>query len=257
MGIGGLTIADLPFLATITNELQVKVGQFTWNMANADGSSQVTGVGFTPQAMFCFTNAANTCSASWGTHYGLNLSDNFSNNPGQKQNASGSGWVYDAGGCTYFYISLNLADGFTVSYSKSGSPTSILACNYIALARKNVPLQVYGSQITRDLSLGNASVAYTGFGFLPKFAFLYMCNNGGIGASLGMTDGSAQQTILDYAGGTNGLRYRAGNLAYVNTSASASGVATLSSFDPDGCTLAWTSSGGATATLYGCILALR
>lgn len=119
--------------------LSVKVGTITRDMDAVSGDVSYTGVGFTPGLVF-FTAAVQTTSISFG--FGDATTSTFS----RGWNAGGGSILFTggSGACVHLYESSILgqdavvksldSDGFTLTWSKSGSPTpATITIGYVAI----------------------------------------------------------------------------------------------------------------------------
>jgi hypothetical protein len=119
------------------------------------------------------------------------------------------------------------------------------------------PQRVRTKRITlsRDLSLASGSVGYTGVGFKPT-AIVF------IGAQT-TAGGYTGVAVVDSAGAFGGIAANQGFTGFVSNATLIAGTtttgqtATLSSFDTDGFTLAWTKNGAPTGTVVYYALCFR
>ncbi len=116
----------------------VKVGNFTRDVSLASGNQSITGIGFKPSAIIFFAAiGTGTGRASWGFDDGTNFFSVASNNTAaDAYSYSGSASIYDiASGSADLKgkISSFDSDGFTVAWTKTGSPTGTLVIGFIAL----------------------------------------------------------------------------------------------------------------------------
>ena len=112
---------------------------------------------------------------------------------------------------------------------------------------------------TRDMSLGAGNQSITGFGFKPR-AVLFTCTVDGVAgmASWGFTDYASHTAVYDKHNITaNSYTYTASRSLTVVINGSTSCSATITSFDSDGITLAWTVTGSPTGTLAATYLAIK
>lgn len=116
-----------------------KIGNFARDMSTASGTQAVTGVGFKPRAVVFLATEGSTGQASIGFDLAGSARGSIYNNHVASADTWGrSGTSYSifasqlgashAGGVT----SLD-ADGFTVSWVKSGSSTGTLTIDYLAM----------------------------------------------------------------------------------------------------------------------------
>ncbi len=124
-----------------TYQLSTKIGSFTRNLADASGTSDATGVGFTAQLIFilsCVGGGNTEVSIGFGTGSGSDQRCVYS---------EGTNWDFTAGAqqdiihawqsATDQYegnISSIHSDGFIINWVKTGSPTGTLTCDYLAIA---------------------------------------------------------------------------------------------------------------------------
>lgn len=123
--------------------LSVKVGSFTRDMTLASGTQAVTGVGFKPRAVIFLANVNNTGQASIGvgalpnTATGpigsVSLNSRTAASAGTWSTNSGTVFAYQSGSAYYNGAIYDMdSDGFTMSWTKTGSTTGTLEVNYIA-----------------------------------------------------------------------------------------------------------------------------
>lgn len=124
--------------ANLSSTLLVKIGTFTKNVADSSGNTAYTGVGFTPKVVLFF--AANSASSGVPASYGFTAGAadysvaNTGTTSGNRQGGQPSCITYyDSGGNNKAtYVSFD-ADGFTLSWTKTSSPTGTIAVIYMAL----------------------------------------------------------------------------------------------------------------------------
>lgn len=118
--------------------LQSKYVTFSYNLATASGSQSITGVGFKPSTLIIvgFVNSTNSVAVGFAdaggagaavTWYGSNLGTGGAH-PFEMFLANGAGTDFAAGN-----ISSYDSDGFTISWTKSGSPTGTVTWSVLAL----------------------------------------------------------------------------------------------------------------------------
>lgn len=118
--------------------LKTKVGTFTYDLTTASGNTVVTGVGFQPKAILALAVVGATSKASFfgmsdGTSQGCIMDENPVASGTYDQNnsliwiLSGAG-AYQIGSCTTFG-----SDGFTINWTKTGSPTGTARIYYLCL----------------------------------------------------------------------------------------------------------------------------
>lgn len=116
---------------------QAKTGNFTRDTSTATGTQAVTGVGFKPiAAVFFATQDSTAGEASWGMDAGSgpnSILDNYSSTANSYANGSVS--IYDQESTTTNNYQGTVSsfdnDGFTISWTKAGSPTGTLKISYI------------------------------------------------------------------------------------------------------------------------------
>jgi len=136
----GITVTDggVNSTVTIASKVVPKVGSFTRDTATATGTQSVTGVGFQPSAVIFFAAVNNGSRASWGVDIGDSAGGRVSDdhNTGADTWAVGTGatiFAESGGGNQYSgFISAFGADGFTVSWTRTGVPTGTLTIIYLA-----------------------------------------------------------------------------------------------------------------------------
>ncbi len=113
-----------------------KVGSFTRDVSVASGTQAVTGVGFQPTAIICLANISGANQASWGasdgTTNGCVLDFNSAVAATYAINANLIHVQFAADAYTGV-ISTFDADGFTISWTKTGTPTGTATIKYLAL----------------------------------------------------------------------------------------------------------------------------
>jgi len=125
-----------PAFETISR-LVSETGSFTRDISTATGSQAITGVGFQPTALIMFVGGGGAGKASWGmassdasevcvSHYHNVTADSFEHWGNLIRIEHGSGVNYQ-GNLTSFD-----ADGFTIAWTKNGSPTGTVGCKFIA-----------------------------------------------------------------------------------------------------------------------------
>jgi hypothetical protein len=114
-----------------------KVGSFTRDVSTATGSQAVTGVGFKPKAVLFFAVVGASAVSSWGFSDGSTGKNAYSNDNGtggQFNVSSNAVLISVSSGNSYNGVVSSFdADGFTVGWTKSGSPTGTATINYLAL----------------------------------------------------------------------------------------------------------------------------
>lgn len=112
-----------------------KAGAFTRDISLA-GSQSVTGVGFKPRAILFLMNKNATYVAGMGIAGGAGtggtLFDNSVNIAGTYATAGNPLYIRDSGGNYLGDITSYDSDGFTISWTKQGSPTGTVDIYYLA-----------------------------------------------------------------------------------------------------------------------------
>lgn len=110
---------------------------------------------------------------------------------------------------------------------------------------------------TRDISTASGSQAVTGFGFKPK-SIIFLANvNATVQASWGVSDASTHLAVHANDGGVAGQFSTTANGVYILATAGNAYGGTVTSFDSDGFTMAWTKTGSPTGTATIIYLAIR
>ena len=121
------------------DSLQTFIGEFNRDVSAATASVAYTGVGFEPKAVLFFASIVGVVGqTSWGFDDLTNtrvLVDNASNTVDTyNQNATRSIQIAITGGGVHTgTISVFGADGFTIDWIKSGSPTGTATIYYMAI----------------------------------------------------------------------------------------------------------------------------
>lgn len=100
----------------------------------------------------------------------------------------------------------------------------------------------------RDLTAATASVAYTGVGFTPRAIIAFAVTSNTAAWSKGFSAGASNSMCVYTNDAAYNLLNYATNLINIYATTSALQGATVSSFDADGFTLAWTKTGSPTGT---------
>lgn len=141
-----------------------------------------------------------------------------------------------------------------------GYAAGVVRCiNYMRLDGSAViPTQYKVGTFTRDNTVATGSVAYTGVGFKPKAIIFLQTIPSGTPMSIGFADASSSTVIYDNGPIVAGSYNASTSFCIMSLqSGVASHTASLSSFDTDGFTLAWTKNGGTTGTSTVYYLAFR
>jgi hypothetical protein len=112
----------------------LKVNSITRDVSLASGNVSYTGVGFKPSAIILFHAGTGLTDGSWGFSDGTNDFCIFQ--PGSAAMGADTKVVYayqTAGNRTYGTIFSFDADGFTIAWTKIGSPTGSISIGYLAL----------------------------------------------------------------------------------------------------------------------------
>ena len=113
-------------------------GTFSRDISTASGNQAVTGVGAIPKAILFFMNGPNANEAYIGGGEAANAGDVlYLNNPAGnswKVQSSTVIFLFDASGAQYKGVINSFdADGFTIAWTKSGTPTGTININYFAI----------------------------------------------------------------------------------------------------------------------------
>ena len=119
---------------------RMAVGSFTRDIA-VTGAQSVTGVGFKPKALIFFASVDGTKSASWGfsdlalTDNAIAVPDLASATTGLTRAQADRIAVLITGGTVYARADVTSynADGFTITWSKTGVPTGTVTIYYFAI----------------------------------------------------------------------------------------------------------------------------
>ena len=134
---GCIQSADIASGVIPAGGLTSETGSFTRDISTATGSQAITGVGFQPTALIVFVGGGGVGRASWGmassdatevcvNHYHNISADSFEHWGNLIRLEYGPGENYQ-GNLTSFD-----ADGFTIAWTKNGSPTGTVGCKFIA-----------------------------------------------------------------------------------------------------------------------------
>lgn len=119
---------------------QFKVGNFTIDTTTATGTQAVTGVGFTPTACVFIAVEHNVVGEmSTGMDDGSSpqyLTDRFNLTADAYAGGSSYSIIDWQTGVNYYFGKINSldSDGFTIGWTKGGSPTGTLTVVYMAVA---------------------------------------------------------------------------------------------------------------------------
>lgn len=106
-------------------------GGFTRDTATASGDQSITGIGFTPKAIICFAAQDQSDEGSWGFNGSLDKNISFYGASTTLTVASTA--IDDFESAVDYYrgtIAFD-ADGFTVTWTRTGSPTGTLTVQYL------------------------------------------------------------------------------------------------------------------------------
>ena len=131
---GGIKFPDG---STQTTATRYKVGAFTRDLTLAAGTQAVTGVGFAPQAIFFMASVGGVPGrTSWGISDGTTSRALFDHHPTYADSFNLTAipiyLVESPGVDSYGALSSFDSDGFTISWTKAGSPTGTATIFYIA-----------------------------------------------------------------------------------------------------------------------------
>ena len=137
---GTVAAADLSDNAVTAAKLSTvtSIGSFTRDSTSASGTQAVTGVGFAPQTVIFFGNDDGDKGASWGfdrSSTRMNLLDNSSATADTYTiNSTNSISDQESAGNTYVgKITSMDSDGFTITWTKTGSPSGDITVKYLAM----------------------------------------------------------------------------------------------------------------------------
>jgi hypothetical protein len=121
-----------------------KTATFTRDMSLASGTQAITGVGFTPIAILFWAKESSVVGvASWGFTHGSTNPENMTMRDSELTVASA--YVGNAGGCIHVqknvpntdnyraFLTTFDSDGFTLTWTRTGTPTGTLTVNYLAI----------------------------------------------------------------------------------------------------------------------------
>lgn len=116
---------------------KVFAGSFTRDQATATGTQAITGVGFKPSSVIMFVNDPDDAGeGSWGFSDGTNnhcMTDRNNVTAGSYETNTSMVYILQSSGNTYRGdISTFDSDGFTISWTRTGTPTGVMAGSFIA-----------------------------------------------------------------------------------------------------------------------------
>lgn len=119
--------------------LQVKVGTLTYNIATASGNTVVTGVGFQPKAILAMAvvGASSQCSIigfTDGTSQGCITDSGYAVANTEDQNNSLFYIISAVGSYVIGSVTTFGSDGFTINWTKTGTPTGTARIYYLCIA---------------------------------------------------------------------------------------------------------------------------
>lgn len=120
----------------ITNSVSAYTSSFTYNLATASGTQVITGVGFTPKLINFFSSA--TPAASWGVDDGITprvmlVNDNGSAGAYASSASASIALFASSGNFVIGRVTAFGTNGFTITFTKTGSPTGTATINYSAV----------------------------------------------------------------------------------------------------------------------------
>ena len=120
----------------IANSVSAYTSSFTYNLATASGTQVITGVGFTPKLINFFSSA--TPAASWGVDDGTTprvmlVNDNGSAGAYASSASASIALFTSSGNFVIGRVTAFSTDGFTITFTKTGSPTGTATINYSAV----------------------------------------------------------------------------------------------------------------------------
>jgi len=122
----------------IANGLKIKAGTTTRDMTAATGTVDITGIGFTPSVVILFAGVTGTSMISLGfddVTTRMTIADTNSTSANNHTVSTGQSiyLIYGAGAYQFATISAMASDQFTLSWTKSGTPTGTASIGYIAI----------------------------------------------------------------------------------------------------------------------------
>lgn len=110
----------------IYTDTRYSIGSFSRDVSLASGTQAITGVGFQPKLLIFYTTIGGTTQMSWGVDDGTTHKDTIITSVGTST-ADGNNSIdfLQPNGATsaVAYISTMGVDGFTLTWTKAGSPT--------------------------------------------------------------------------------------------------------------------------------------
>lgn len=132
-GAGVIPAANLPASATVS----IFVGSFTRDMTLASGTQAITGVGFQPTGVIFFGAVNGTVSGSWGFGTGGTQGVLYRDDGTADETVSSSYAlaIFNAASSANQLATVSSydSDGFTLTWTKNGSPTGTGTIIYFAI----------------------------------------------------------------------------------------------------------------------------
>lgn len=131
---GAATAAAARTALSVAQAGNIKVGNSSYNLATATGTQAITGVGFQPNLIIVASAPTGSAPFSIGAAQGASQWNFYSLNDSTKGNSSSTLITYLPIAGTSQTATLNSfdSDGFTLGWTKTGSPTGTLFLYYIA-----------------------------------------------------------------------------------------------------------------------------
>ena len=126
--------ASNPSWATLPSDTTAfKIGTFSRDSTTSSGTQAVTGVGFQPTQMIFFMDDDATAESSYGLDNGTTSTSVFSQTASAFNQGGSAIFDYEDVGKSYAgAVSAFGADGFTITWTKTGSPSGTLHVAYMA-----------------------------------------------------------------------------------------------------------------------------
>lgn len=122
-------------LLSVSSTSNFKIGTFTRDLTTASGTQAVTGVGFQATAVIFLLGLVGADGASVGLSNGTIHSCIYEAGDRFQANTSNALYYSNSAGSTLYagVVSAFAADGFTVTWTKTGAPTGTATVTYLAL----------------------------------------------------------------------------------------------------------------------------
>jgi len=137
--IGGLNLTSINISNNVgsTGLTQVKTGSFNRDTSTASGTQAITGVGFRPKSVIFIGGINSAAPVSWGVDDGatpVGMGDWGGVSAGTYNTAQpySIALLFSSGNYYQGKIQSFDADGFTINWLKTGSPTGTATITYIA-----------------------------------------------------------------------------------------------------------------------------